>query len=80
MPTSNIDNMTLSVDYMGVGPNAPAPVLDRLLRRAIRGPDSMYRKLDIFPEAWEEAAEGGLLRPWAKGSQMLLLTMKVRVA
>ena len=55
VPISSLDNMTLSVDYMAVGPHAPAPVLDRLLRRAIRGPDSMYRKLDIFPEAWEEA-------------------------
>ena len=55
---SNLDNMTLSVDYMAVGLHAPAPVLDRLLRRAIRGPDSMYRKWDIFPEAWEEAPEG----------------------
>ena len=58
VPISNIDNMTLSVDYMGVGPNAPAPVLDRLLQGAIRAPDSMYRKFDIFPEAWTEAAEG----------------------
>ena len=58
VPISNLDNMTLSVDYMAVGPNAPAPVLDRLLRGAIRAPDSMYRKLDIFPVAWTEAAEG----------------------
>ena len=58
VPTSNVDNMVLSVDYMGVGPHAPAPVLDRLLRGAIRAPDSMYRKFDIFPEAWTEAAEG----------------------
>ena len=58
VPISNIDDMTLSVDYMGVGPNAPDPVLDRLLRGAIRAPDSMYRKFDIFPEAWTEAAEG----------------------
>ena len=58
VPISSLDNMTLSVDYMAVGPHAPAPVLDRLLRRAIRGPDSMYRKLDIFPEAWEQAPEG----------------------
>ena len=58
VPTNSIDNMTLSVDFMAVGPNAPAPVLDRLLQGAIRAPDSMYRKLNIFPEAWEEAAEG----------------------
>ena len=58
VPMSNLDNMTLSVDYMGVGPNAPAPVLDRLLRGAIRSPDSMYRKWDVFPKAWEEAPEG----------------------
>ena len=58
VPTSNVDNMILSVDYMGVGPHAPAPVLDRLLQGAIRAPDSMYRKYDIFPEAWAETAEG----------------------
>ena len=58
VPISNLDNMTLSVDYMAVGLHAPAPVLDRLLRGAIRRPDSMYRKWDIFPEAWEEAPEG----------------------
>ena len=42
---------------MAVGPHAPAPVLDRLLQGAIRAPDSMYRKHDVYPEAWEEAAE-----------------------
>ena len=47
VPTNRVDNMTLSVDYMGVGPHAPAPVLDRLLQGAIRAPDSMYRKYDI---------------------------------
>ena len=44
VPISNLDNMTLSVDYMAVGPHAAAPVLDRLFRSALRGLDSMYRK------------------------------------
>ncbi len=66
VPTSNIDNMTLSVDYMGVGPNAPAPVLDRLLQGAIRAPDSMYRKFDIFPEAWTEPPKGRTV--WSRSS------------
>ena len=57
VPAHGVDGMTLSVDYMGVGPNAPAPVLDRLLRGAIRAPDSMYRKWDIFPVAWTEEGE-----------------------
>ena len=57
VPAHGVDDMTLSVDYMGVGPNAPAPVLDRLLRGAIRAPDSMYRKWDIFPVAWSEEDE-----------------------
>ena len=41
VPISNFDSMSLSVDYMAVGPNAPAPVLDRLLQGATRAPDSM---------------------------------------
>ena len=58
VPLGALDNLVLSVDYMGVGPNAPAPVLDRLFRGVIRAPDSMYRKYDVFPEAWTECAEG----------------------
>ena len=40
-------------------PNSPiGSVFDRLLRGAIRGPDSRYRKHDIFAEAWDEAPDG----------------------
>ena len=54
-----IDNMTISVDYETDNPNSPTgPRFDRLLRGAIRGPDSMYRKHDICAEAWDEAPEG----------------------
>ena len=53
------DNMTISVDYETNNPNSPiGSIFDRLLRGAIRGPDSMYRKHDIFAEAWDEAPEG----------------------
>ena len=58
VPTDAVDNMTLSVDYTVDGPNALAgSIFDRPLRGAIRGPDSMYRKHDIFAEAWDEAPE-----------------------
>ena len=54
-----VDNMTISVDYETDNPNSPTgSIFDRLLRGAIRGPDSMYRKHDIFAEAWDEAPEG----------------------
>ena len=66
VPISNLDSMTLSVDYVAIGPNAPAPVLDRLLRGAIRAPDSMYRKLDIFPVAWTAPPKGRTV--WSRSS------------
>ena len=57
--TDTVDNMTISVDYETDNPNSPTgSIFDRLLRGAIRGPDSMYRKHDIFAEAWDEAPEG----------------------
>ena len=58
VPTDLLDNLEIYVDYMAEGENAPLPVLDRLLRGAIRAPDSMYRKWDILAEAWTEAPEG----------------------
>ena len=53
-----IDNMTISVDYEMDNANSTGSIFDRMLRGAIRGPDSMYRKHDIFTEAWDEAPEG----------------------
>ena len=44
VPTNLLDNLEISVDYMAEGENAPLPVLDRILRGAIRAPDSMDRK------------------------------------
>ena len=58
VPTSNVDSMTLSVDYMGVVTHAPAPVLDRLLQGAIRAPDSMYRKYDISQRPGQKPPRG----------------------
>ena len=58
VPRDYLDNLQISMDYLGVTSNAPASVLDRLLQKAIRGPDSMYRNHDIFAEAWDEAPEG----------------------
>jgi hypothetical protein len=58
VPTDLLDSWEFSVDYMAEGENAPLPVLDRVLRGAIRAPDSMYRQWDILAEAWTEAPEG----------------------
>ncbi len=58
VPTDILDNLEIYVDYMAEGENTPLPVLDRLLRGAIRAPDSMYRKWNILVEAWTEAPEG----------------------
>ena len=58
VPTHLVDTLEFSVDYMAQGENAPLPVIDRVLRGAIRSPDSMYRKWDILAEAWTEAPEG----------------------
>lgn len=58
VPVSNLDNLSLSVDYVAAGRIAQPPALVRLLRGAIRAPDSMYRKWGIFPEARDHALEG----------------------
>ena len=65
VPRGYLDNLQVSMGYLGVTSNAPASVLGRLLQGAIRAPDSMYRKQNSFVEAWGEAPERGELYGYA---------------